>query len=173
MLRRWIVVAGIASTVLVSAVALAQELPELPDFLPADQQVPVATPAEGEQVLVVQVALRSDGERVTAEIRSQEIVNTFAPKVVARSAGEWEVRLTGERELSFLIPNPLLDVEVENPDDPNSPYDTVPTESLDWTLVVPLYDEAGQPLGATSVEVLDVTTREVILQTDVAEQRPG
>lgn len=168
--RSWIVAAALAALALIGAVAVVAQDFELPGFLPADDQRPVATPTEGEQVLVLQVDLSSDGQKVTAEIRSQEVVDNFAPKAVARSAGEWEVRVGGEKELVYQIRNPLLDVEAENTNDPENPYVYVPTETLDWTLVVPLYDE-GQPLGATSVQVVDLATGEIILETAVGDRR--
>ena len=55
---------------------------------------------------------------------------------------------------------------MENGDDPANPYGGVPTDALDWTLIVPLYDQEG-PLGATSIEVVDVATAAVILRTDI------
>jgi hypothetical protein len=77
------------------------------------------------------------------------------------------VRVEGEKELRYLIPNPLLDVEVENGDKEDDPYDSVPTDNLDWTLVVPLYAD-GQSLGATRVQVVDVASEAVIIDVEVS-----
>jgi hypothetical protein len=165
--RRAVVVAGgLTAVVLLSAVAVAQPEFEVPGFLPADQQIPVAPPTEGQQVAVLQVALAADGDTVVAEVKSTLVIDNYAPKSVARSAGEWEVRVLGERELTYRVPNPFLDVEIEDPENQKAPYHAVPTDALDWTLIVPLYDQ-GQPLGATRIEVTDVDTKAVILATDL------
>lgn len=164
--RAVILVGGLTAVVLLSAVAVAQPEFEVPGFLPADQQIPVAPPTDGEQVAVLQVALSADGETIVAEVKSTEVIDSYAPKSVARSAGEWEVRVLGERELAYRVPNPFLDVEIEDPEDQKAPYHAVPTDALDWTLIVPLYDQ-GQPLGATRIEVTDVDTKAVILAIDL------
>jgi len=164
--QAWLVVLGFAAVIAVAAVALAADELQLPAFLPADDQRPVMTPSAGQQVLVLQVDLTADGERVSGKVRAQSVVANFAPKSVARSAGEWEVRVDGEKDLSYLIPNPLTDVEIEDPNDPNSPGSVVELNALDWTLVVPLYAD-GQSLGATSVQVVDVATKAVILEAQV------
>jgi len=162
--------AAVACMVLVGTmVVAAQDLElDLPGFLSAEEQQPVFTPEAGQEVVVLQVDLESDGQRVSAEVRSQEVITSFAPKSVARSAGEWEVRISGERELTYQIPNPLLDIEVENPDDRDSPFEMVPTDGYEWTLIVPLYHE-GEPLGATAIQVVDIETGETILETDVRQ----
>ena len=167
--RIWLVMTGVAVIVLVGAIAVtAQEEFPVPSFLPADTQVPAPTPDAGQQVLVLQVALEGDAKQPTARVVSQEIVNNFGPKSAARSAGEWEVRVEGERPLTYLIPNPLLDVEVENGDKEDDPYDYVPVDTLDWTLVVPLYAD-GQSLGATRVQVVDVATEAVVIDVEVRQ----
>jgi hypothetical protein len=157
---------ALVGVAILGAIAVAQPEFEVPGFLPADQQIPVATPDAGQQVAVLQVGLTSDGGKVAAEVRSKEVIDSFAPKSVARSAGEWEVRVLGEKELTYRIPNPLLDVEIEDPENVKAPYQAVPTETLDWTLIVPLYDQ-GEPLGATQIEVVDIESGAVILATDL------
>ena len=167
-MRRSTILAGGIAAIVVAGVVVAGG--GIPTFQPADRQVPAPKPDQGQQVAVIQVALRSDGEKVTAEVRSADVIDGFAPKVFARSAGEWQVRVIGERELVYLIPNPLLDVEADGErDDPNDPYDQVVLETFDWTLIVPMYHE-GASLGATSVEVTDVASREVILTTELKRQ---
>lgn len=161
-----LLVLGAAAAIALSAVAIAQDNPQLPEFLKAEEQLPVMTPTAGQQVLVLEVALTADGERVNAEVRSQTLVDSFGPKSVARSAGEWEMRVDGEKDLSYLIPNPFTDVEIEDPEEPDSPGSMVELTSLDWTLIVPLYAN-GEPLRATSVQVVDVATKAVILETQI------
>lgn len=169
--RIWLVVTGVAVIALVAAIAVtAQEEFPVPSFLPADDQNPAPTPDAGQQVLVLEVALEGEGEQVTGRVVSQQIVSNFAPKSVARSAGEWEVQVDGEKDLSYLVPNPLQDVEIEDPENEDDPYDYVATTTLDWTLVVPLYAD-GQPLGATRVQVVDVASKAVIVEAAV-ENRP-
>jgi hypothetical protein len=165
--RRTVILAGgLTAVVLLSAVAVAQPEFEVPGFLPADQQIPVAPPTDGQQVAVLQVALSADGDTVVAEVKSTRVIDNYAPKSVARSAGDWEVRVFGERELAYLVPNPFLDVEIEDPENQKAPFHVVPADALDWTLIVPLYDQ-GQPLGATRIEVTDVDTKAIILTAEL------
>lgn len=168
--RARIVVGLVAAVLLVGGIVVAADEFPLPTILPADDQRPLEPPRAGQQVAVLEVTLLAQGDKVTAEIRSNEVIDNFAPKSVARSAGEWEVRLLGGKEFKYLIPNPLLDVEVENPKAPaDNPFDSVPVETLDWTLIVPLYDQ-GQPLGATRVQVVDTATGNTILETDIGKR---
>ena len=168
MRRSTIVLGVIAALAVVGGVALAEDV--IPTMVPADQQIPVPKPANGQQVGVIQVALQGSAEKPRAEVRSATVLDSFAPKVVARSAGEWQVRVIGEKELKYLIPNPLLDVEADGErDDPKDPYDQVILETYDWTLIVPIYDQ-GATLGAKSVEVTDVASGNVILTTDLKRQ---
>jgi hypothetical protein len=168
MRRSTIVVGVVAALVVIGGVALAEDV--IPSFVPADQQVPVPTPDKGQQVAVIEVALRADGEKATGEVRSATVIDGFAPKVVARSAGDWQVLVKGEHELKYLIPNPLLDIEAESEkDDPKDPYDQVQLGTYDWTLIVPMYD-LGVSLGATSVEVSDVASGNVIFTTELKRQ---
>ena len=143
--------AGGALALAIVAVAVAQDQLDVPDFLKADDQRPVMTPTAGQQVLVLEVDLNADGDKVTGEVRSQSVVANFAPKSVARSAGDGEVRITGEKPLTYQIPNPFTDVEIERLEDDKRPLQGADLQTLDWTLVVPLYAD-GQPLGATSVQ---------------------
>jgi hypothetical protein len=164
--RAVIVTGGLIAVVLLSAIAVAQPEFEVPGFLRAEEQIPVVPPTDGQQVAVLQVALSADGATVVAEVTSTQVIDNYAPKSVARSAGDWEVRVLGERELSYLVPNPFLDVEIEDPENQKAPYHAVPTDALDWTLIVSLYDQ-GEPLGATRIEVTDVDTKAVILTADL------
>jgi hypothetical protein len=144
---------------------VAQEF-ELPKPVPAEEPIPAPQPEDGQQVAVLIVDLESDGERVQAEIVFQDVISSFAPKSVARSRGAWEIRVFGEKELRYHVLNPLLDVEVENPEDVEVPFASVETKSLRWTLVVPLYVD-GEPLGAQTIEVVDLVTEEVVLSTEI------
>lgn len=164
--RTLIVAAALGAALAVAGAAFGLD-EDLPGFLSAEDQRPVAEPQEGQQVLVAQISLVADGDRITAEVLSLEVIDSFAPKVVARSAGEWEVRLLGGgKELAYRIPDPLTDIEAERPDDEKRPYESVTTDRYDWTLIAPLYDEA-EPLGATTAQVVDVETGQLILEIDI------
>ena len=165
MRRSTIVAAAFGAFAIVVGVALAEDA--VPTLFPADQQVPAPTPDHGQQVAVIVVALRADGEKVSGEILSAVVIDSFAPKEIARSAGEWQVRVIGEKEVKYLILNPLLDIEAdaEKPEE-NDPYDQVTLDSFEWTLVVPLYDQATA-FGATAVEVSDVASGNVIFKADL------
>ena len=163
--KRLALVVGAIAVVGGAAAFAAQEI-ELPEFLKADEQVPVKEPESYQKVAVLQVALTSSEGRVEGKLLSQEVIARAAPKVVARSGGEWEVRVIGKTRLEYRIPNPLLDIETENPGDDRNPYSSVDVDSYDWTLIVPLY-RGEESLGAETIEVVDVATGNTILSTPV------
>lgn len=162
--RTLVVAAALGALLTIAGAAFALD-DELPGILPADDQRPAALPSEGQQVLVAEVLLFADGEQVRAELRSLEVVDSFAPKVVARSGGTWEIRLLGGKELTYQIPNPLADIEAERPDDEKQPFETVTTDTYEWTLIAPLYRD-GEPLGASRVQVVDLEAGQTILEAD-------
>lgn len=152
--------------VLSAAVALAQQF-DLPGFVKADEQIPAQTPEPDQQVAVFGIDLQgSDDGAVDAKVISQRIVNSFAPKATARSGGDWEVRVDGDRPLRFTVPNPLF-VEVERDD--KVPHERRRLDSYEWTLVVPLYDQRG-PLGAERITVTDLSTKDIILEAPVRQE---
>lgn len=141
---------------------------DLPGFVTAEKEVPASRPKDGQQVAVVIADLRTVGRTVKAEVKSTKVIDSFAPKSVQRDAGDWEVRVTGERDLKYRVPNPLTSIEAENPDDKPVPFEGVRVESYEWTLVVPLYHE-GKPLNAETIEVVDLVTGESILRASVPQ----
>jgi hypothetical protein len=161
--------AVVALVFVLAAVADAAEVIDLPGFLSAKEETPVKKPESGQQVAVFQVQLESDGQKVQGRVLSQKVISSFAPKSVARSAGEWEVRIKGQKDLVYQIPNPLTDIEVERPDDEKQPFEAVKTDSYDWTLIVPLYHD-GEPLGARTIEVVDLSTQTTVLSAEVPER---
>jgi hypothetical protein len=164
--RKKMVAAAVALGVLaIGTIVVAQEF-DLPGFVTAEEEIPVLQPESGQQVAVLQIGLQSEEDgSVSAELISQRVIDSFAPKSFSRAGGDWEVRVVGETTVAFRIPNPL-NAEVENPDDPEVPFETVQLESLEWTLVVPLYDE-GQSLGAETIEITDLLTGTTILSTSI------
>jgi hypothetical protein len=163
--QRMVTAAVVLGVLSLATIAVAQKI-DLPPFVTAEEEIPVQQPESGQQVAVLRIDLESrDDGTVGAELISQEVIDSFAPKSAARTGGEWEVRVVGERTLTFQIPNPLR-VEVENPDDREDPFDKVQLDSFEWTLVVPLYD-AGKPLGAETIEIIDLSTEATIFRTPV------
>ena len=162
--RRKIVIAAVALGVFsIGTVVVAQEF-DLPGFVTAEEEIPVLQPESGQQVAVLQVDLQSEDDgSASAELISQRVIDSFAPKSALRTGGDWEVRVVGERTLTFRIPNPLI-VEVENPDNQDDPFDTVQLDSFEWTLVVPLYDDGGS-LGPEVIEITDLETGATVLRT--------
>lgn len=161
--RKKMITAAVALAVLaVGTIVIAQES-DLPGFVTAEEEIEVQQPASDQQVAVLQIDLRSgeDGS-VSAELVSQRVIDSFAPKSTSRTGGDWEVRVVGERSLTFQITDPL-NVEVENPDDQDDPFDTIRLDSYEWTLVVPLYDD-GRSLGAKTIELTDLATGATFLQ---------
>lgn len=169
MRRPSFVVIAVALCVAAGAtIAIAQGF-DLPGFVSAKEEIPAQEPDAGQQVVVLEIQIRRDDDSLAAELISQRVVDSFAPKDVARSAGDWEVRISGDRDLAYLIPNPLADIEVENPQDERAPFAGVQLTSFDWTLVVPLYHD-GKPLGAQTIQITDLTTGDTILRVPVQSE---
>jgi len=120
------------------------------------------------QVAVLHLTLDAQaGELRGAEVDRIEVVSANPPKVFARSRGSWEVRLQGRQQASYRIPNPLEDVEIENPPDARSPYSRVElTGAVPFELIVPLSRD-GNSLGVERIQVVDTDTGRVVVDTPV------
>jgi len=106
--------------------------------------------------------------QITARVTKAQVITAAAPKVFARNSGEWEVRLIGRIPVSYRIPNPLTDIEVENPKGSKSPFSQVePTGPVSVQIVVPLTRD-GRSLGVQSVEIVDTTTGQTIVAVPLA-----
>ena len=106
--------------------------------------------------------------QVTARVARARVVTGAAPKVFARNSGDWEVRLNGQTPVSYRIPNPLGDVEVENPPGSKSPFSqVVPTGPVPVQIVVPLSRD-GRALGVQSIEIFDTLTGQRIAAVPLA-----
>ena len=106
--------------------------------------------------------------QVTARVTRTRVITAAAPKVFARSSGEWEVRLIGRTPVSYRIPNPLTDIEVENPVGSKSPFSQVePSGPVPVQIVVPL-TRGGRSLGVQSIEIVDTTTGQTIITVPLA-----
>ena len=107
------------------------------------------------------------GELRAAQVDRVQVVSANAPKVFARNRGTWEVRLQGRQPVSYRIPNPLEDIEIENPPGSPSPFSQVaPTGPVPFELIVPL-TRAGSTLGVQRIQVVDTVTGRVIVDTPV------
>jgi hypothetical protein len=101
--------------------------------------------------------------QVTARVSRARVATAAAPKVFARNSGDWEVRLIGPNPVSYRIPNPLADIEIENPKGSKSPFSqVVPTGPVPVQIVVPLTRD-GRSLGVQSVEIVDTVTGQRIV----------
>lgn len=145
----------------------------------AQQNTKGGRPAQTGQVVVLELEVSSAASapgaapgapaaqaaprQVTARVTKVQMVVTAAPKVFARSAGEWEVRLIGRTPLSYRIPNPLTDIEVENPPGSKSPFSQVePSGPVPVQIVVPLTRD-GRTLGVQTIEIVDTATGQRIV----------
>ena len=137
-------------------------------IVPAQEQRPAKPPTGAQrQVAVLSIALDVvNGEVRSARVTSSKRIASYAPKVFARRAGDWEVVIEGETRKSFFVNNPALR-EAEAHPSSNDRYQWVgETGSIDWPLVVPLYDD-GRALGARSITIRDTRTGATILQADL------
>ena len=161
----------------VSAPAAAQNAPVPPlppgvdSFEDAVRQTRERTyeqrPPFGE-VAVLDLMLDADGGALRgARVNRVQVVSANAPKVFARNRGTWEVRLQGRQAVTYRIPNPLEDIEIENPPGSPSPFSqVVPTGPIPFELVVPL-TRAGSSLGVERIQVVDTVTGRVVVDTPV------
>lgn len=137
-------------------------------MVPAQEQRP-AKPPTGAQHRVAVLSITLDvvkGEVRSARVTSSKRIASYAPKVFARRAGAWEVIIEGETRKSFFVNNPALR-EAEAHPSSNDRYQWVgETGSIDWPLVVPLFD-GGRALGARSITIRDTRTGAMILQADL------
>ncbi len=134
----------------------------------AGEEQQVIKPNKEQQVAVVDLVINaSEGTAKSIELRSVKLVNSFAPKVFARQTEErnegWKITIIGQETASFTVTNPLNDIEIENPENANSPYSMVkPSGPVEWTLIVPLYKD-GKPLGAKTIEIQDIANKNIKL----------
>jgi hypothetical protein len=161
----------------VSAPAAAQNAPVAPlppgvdSFQEAVRQTRERTyeqrPPSGE-VAVLNLILDADGAGLReARLNRVQVVSANPPKVFARNRGTWEVRLQGRQPVTYRIPNPLEDIEIENPPGSPSPFSqVVPTGPVPFELVVPL-TRAGSSLGVERIQVVDTVTGRVVVDTPV------
>lgn len=120
------------------------------------------------QVAVLYLMLEArDGKVRGAEVERMLVVNANPPKAFARSRGPWMVELDGEQKTSYRIPNPIKDVEIENPRDPRSPFSQVKMEGrVPFDLVVPLSRD-GRNLGVQRIRIVDTETGQTVVDTPV------
>lgn len=120
-------------------------------------------------------AAQAAPRQISARVTSAHMIVAAAPKVFARSTGEWEVRLIGRTPASYRIPNPLTDIEVENPPGSKSPFSQVePTGPVPVQIVVPLTRD-GRTLGVQTIDIVDTVTGQRIVSvplTPAAAQPP-
>ena len=108
----------------------------------------------------------------TARVGKVQVVNGAAPKVFARNSGDWEVRLKGRTPVSYRIPNPLTDIEIENPKGSKSPFSQVEQAGpVPVQIVVPLSRD-GRSLGVESIEIVDTVTGQTIVTAPLAATPP-
>ncbi len=106
--------------------------------------------------------------QITARVARTRMIAATAPKVFARNSGDWEVRLIGQTPFSYRIPNPLADIEIENPPGSKSPFSqVVPTGPVPVQIIVPLTRD-GRSLGVQSVEIVDTVTGQRIVAVPLA-----
>jgi hypothetical protein len=126
-------------------------------------------PPTGE-VAVLNLTLESDGRSLQrARVNRVRIASANPPKVFARSGGTWEVRLLGELPAKYRIPNPLQDIEAENPEGSQTPFSrVVPSGSIPVDLIVPL-SRNGKLLGVDRIQIVDLETGKMIVNTPVRQ----
>ena len=164
-----------AFTVLVALspfMALAQ-VSERPGFespgtiiVPVEQK-PIQKPKEAKVVVIKYLLDFQKGELMNARVRSQQFINSTAPKVFARQGGDWIVTLEGEQSVNFFVYNPGA-LEAEEWPKQNRGLEIVPADGqVEWSLVVPL-NYQGSPIQLRRVVVRDARTNKLLFSTDVS-----
>ncbi|HRO61351.1 MAG TPA: hypothetical protein PK177_19685 [Burkholderiaceae bacterium] len=126
-------------------------------------------PRPASQVAVLDLILDADaGQLRAARLERMQVVSANAPKAFARSRGSWEVRLLGPGQpVSYRIPNPLEDIEVENPSDSPTPFSQVrPAGPVPVQLIVPLARD-GRPLDVRRIEIVDTASGRTVVEAPV------
>jgi hypothetical protein len=120
------------------------------------------------EVAVLHLMLEAEAGRLKrAQVERLMVANANPPKVFARSRGTWEVRLQGRETVTYRIPNPLEDIEVENPPGSTSPFSQVKPEGMmPFDIVVPL-SRGGSSLGVERIQVRDTVTGQLVIDTPV------
>lgn len=160
---------------LAAAPAAAQTMPAAPQVESVDEAIRQTRQRDGDQrpqpsgrIAVLDLVLDAQGRELkTARVDRVEVVSANAPKVFARSRGTWEVRLYGAETVTYRIPNPLEDIEIENPPGSASPFSRVePDGAVPFQLAVPL-TRGGTSLGVERIQLVDTVTGRVVVDTPV------
>ncbi len=139
-------------------------------IVPPTDRKPLERAARADQSAVLSLMLSGDG-RSAPRLSTLRLVDSAAPKVFARSGGDWEVRLIGAETVTYRISNPVTDVEVENPPGSRTPFSQVrQTGDVPFDLIVPL-SRNGRALGVRRVDIVDLTTGRTVISTPVRGAR--
>lgn len=144
-----------------------------PKFVTGGKQQPMARPDNQQQVAVLQLVINAEeGVAKKIDLRSTKVINSFAPKVTSRKTEDgWRISVKGKRNISYVINNPLDDIEVENPEGSKSPYSKVRLSGpVEWTLIVPLYKD-GKTLNASDIIIQDTKNENIQLKVSLNEKR--
>lgn len=156
-----------------AAVAFAQTTARQPASLRAAQAEAARQakprPAVTDQSMLLELVPAGDDGKAVRVQAARQIAGP-APKVFARSGGDWEVRLIGPRPVSYRIVNPLLDVEVENGPGAPSPFSQVRGDPTPVRIVVPL-SRSGRLLDVQRIEVVDLASNRTVLSVPVGPGR--
>lgn len=161
----------VATFGLLSAFSLAAQVDVRPQIVSPkidtrSERSPVSAAPANRIAAVLRLELQvKDGRTLNARVLSFQRVRSYAPKVYARSAGDWLVTLSGEKRASFYMPDPATDIEVENGPNDRSPYSQVKVSGvIEDVLVVPLYGPDGAYLAPTDISIVDARTDRAILK---------
>lgn len=128
---------------------------------------PAAKPKPYQKIATLTIALNLEAGKVTdARLLKNRRLNSVAPKVFARQAGDWQVTLIGEREYSFYVISPAYR-EAEAHRSSDNRYQWVAQDGrIDWPLIVPLYKD-GKAINVERVLVRDAKTGERIFEARI------
>lgn len=129
--------------------------------------VPALKPKPYQKVAALTIALSLNKGKVTdARLLQSRRINSVAPKVFARQAGDWQVTLIGERDYSFYVISPSYREAEAHPSSGNRYQWVAQDGRVEWPLILPLYKD-GKAIHVERVLIRDVKTGERIFEARI------
>jgi len=132
-------------------------------MVPVDEAKPLTVQGNDRVAVLTLAGTVEDGRTTSLEVTDRKVVATYHPKVRARSDGDWQISVGGEKGFSYQIPNPLTDIEIENLEDGKGPYQALrSSEEGSVTIVIPLND-GDAIFNSNDIEIVELSTKETLL----------
>ena len=139
--------------------------------VPVDQAEPLKVDGTSRVAVLTLTGKVEDGRTTGLEVADKKVVATYSPKVRERSAGDWQINVGGDKGFSYMIPNPLTDIEIENREGNEAPFRNLQaSEAGDVTIVIPLTD-GDNVFSADDIEIIELNSKETLLSPSKREKQ--